>query len=202
MQIQLFHPRYLWFSTLFILFCNLNFAGAQKGITFIVTAPATGDLLQAGSSFEIKWVSFVDAQVITLSLANLVAGPSNLAFVVLDIATSIENTESYLWKIPQDIESSASYAIKLVYAGNPNNVIYSEKFTLVGSVPANNPSSAAAVSNIIVNCKQRPVRVSNPCTTFYEFKLELQFFGHELYYSGVFCSQFFIIWSELILTSL
>ncbi|KAE8447516.1 hypothetical protein EG329_010646 [Mollisiaceae sp. DMI_Dod_QoI] len=102
-----------------------------------------GDLtsITAGSSFTIKWgASTGTTDTVTLYLRQ--GDPSKLV-TVMTIASSINNTGSYLWSVPSTLVNGGNYTFEIVDDGNKDLANYSNQFSIVST---NTVSSAIAPS--------------------------------------------------------
>lgn len=114
---------------------------AQDLGTNTLISPNVGDVLVAGSSFEIKWVSLRGNSVTLV----LIAGPATNLEEVVIIAADIDNTGSYIWNIPADLPPQDDYALRISYDSNPNNYNYSDRFPIVNN-GAKSSSTATSAS--------------------------------------------------------
>ena len=93
----------------------------------IVTSPARGDFYAPGDVIEIKWLtSFSSAKKINILLYR----KSNLKRTIIE---STQNAGSYFWRIPDAIDNSVHYLIKVINNNNPEVFNYSGQFGILNN---------------------------------------------------------------------
>jgi len=90
-------------ALLFIISCNKENTSNEDSI-LTVLVPNGGELFEKGKSFEIKWSSETGEEV----KIELQSSGSNI-FTILNTTTGV----SYLWDIPDSIETGINYKIKI-----------------------------------------------------------------------------------------
>ncbi|KMQ49508.1 hypothetical protein CHISP_3583 [Chitinispirillum alkaliphilum] len=108
----------------------------KGGGTITVTAPNGGEIIEVGSSFNIRWSSNISAQQVRISLMR---GDTEIA----EIAGNAPNTGSYTWNVSQNLTAGSDYRIKIQQADNSAiSGISDNKFTIRRSVVVDtaNPS--------------------------------------------------------------
>lgn len=95
--------------------------GAFAQLVNPITRPTVGDILVAGTSFDITWTVTTPGELVSLILRQ---GPANNIGVVGPIANEIQNNGSYLWNIPTNLPSGNDYAVQIIIgpASNVSNV--------------------------------------------------------------------------------
>ncbi|KAK6542506.1 hypothetical protein TWF694_006458 [Orbilia ellipsospora] len=135
MQLQVSH-----FVTL-ILSTGFTVAAPPTLNSNAITAPISGDLISAGKPFTIKWTN-VEGSAVTL---NLIDGPSNQLKPISQIVANAPNNGAYTWNVPDDLPTSATYAIRISYSNKPDEWNYSDRFTFENQ----NVVASAAVSSAV-----------------------------------------------------
>ncbi|PMD26824.1 hypothetical protein NA56DRAFT_297939 [Hyaloscypha hepaticicola] len=109
-------------------------AAAQNPFTFTTLTSIT-----AGTPFNITWApSTGTVQTVTLVLRQ--GDPTHLN-TIETIASSIQNTGSYLWTPPTTLVAGTGYAFEIINDLNTAIVNYSKQFSIIST---NTVSSAAA----------------------------------------------------------
>ena len=91
----------------------------------IVTSPERGDFYAPGDLIEIKWLTSFSS---VRKLKILLYRKSSLQRTIIE---NIQNTGSYFWRIPDVIDNSVHYIIKVVNSNNPEVFNYSGQFGIL-----------------------------------------------------------------------
>lgn len=138
-----------------------------------ITAPTAGTVIDAGSTFDIKWMNLEGEQV-TLVIMD---GAANGLKPVRTIVTNLPNTGTYSWKVPEDLPTSSTYTIRISYDGNSANWNYSDRFIFTSdfvatsssasttSAPTTSTSSAASTSSGSSSSETETTRASTTIRT-------------------------------------
>ncbi|KAF3921212.1 hypothetical protein ABW21_db0204118 [Orbilia brochopaga] len=90
------------------------------------TAPLGGDLVSAGSNFQVRWIN-IDGGIINLVLVR--GKPSNLQTVGA-IAAGITNTGEFNWAVPSNTAPGNDYSIEIQSGAERN---YTPLFTVIAA---------------------------------------------------------------------
>jgi hypothetical protein len=93
----------------------------------IVTSPARGDFYAPGDKMEIKWLTSFS----TISKVNIHLYRKSL--LQRTIIEDTQNAGSYFWRIPDVIDNSVHYIIKVVDSNNPEVFSYSGSFGILNN---------------------------------------------------------------------
>ena len=120
----------------------------QEGASITVTAPTLASLHEARSALEIDWSSSGAIGGTVKVEYSRGGGPTNT------IASSAPNTGVYSWNIPDGIESSSSYYVKVTSVSNPSVSDSSDTFEIApnsgayaGAITVTQPSAAASYAH-------------------------------------------------------
>ena len=93
----------------------------------IVTSPARGDFYAPGDLIEINWLtSFSTVSKVKILLYRKSA-------LQRTIISDTQNSGSYFWRIPDVIDNSVHYIIKIVYSNKPEVFNYSGQFGILNN---------------------------------------------------------------------
>jgi hypothetical protein len=91
----------------------------------VVSSPVRGDIYEPGESVQINWVTaFSSFSNIDIYLYR----KSNLQRTIIE---NTQNNGSYFWRIPDVIDNSVQYIIKVVNSDNQEVFNYSGRFGIV-----------------------------------------------------------------------
>ena len=93
----------------------------------IVTSPARGDFYAPGDLIDIKWLTSFS------SVSNLNIILYRKSLLQRTIIENTQNTGSYFWRIPDVIDNSVNYVIKVVNSNNPEMYNYSGQFGILNN---------------------------------------------------------------------
>jgi hypothetical protein len=97
----------------------------EPGEKIIVSSPVKGDVYEPGESVQINWVtSFSSISHINIYLYRK-------SVLQRTIAHNLVNQGSYTWHIPNLIDNSIHYTVKVVNSNNPEVFNYSGRFGIV-----------------------------------------------------------------------
>jgi len=105
-------------------FITTDFEYVEK---IIVTSPARGDFYAPGDKIEIKWLTSFS----TVSKVNIFLYRKSL--LQRTIIEDTQNAGSYFWRIPDVIDNSVHYIIKVVDSNNPEVFSYSGSFGVLNN---------------------------------------------------------------------
>lgn len=115
---------------------------ASADNAFTMTGPYN---VVAGTPFNITWASTTgSSDTVSLFLRQ---GDANALNTVATIASSIQNTGTYLWTPSPTLPSGSNYAFEIVDSKDPNINNYSNQFSLSSSVTASSSSTSATSSS-------------------------------------------------------
>ncbi|MCH7963030.1 MAG: GPI anchored serine-threonine rich family protein [Bacteroidetes bacterium] len=93
----------------------------------IVTSPVRGDIYAPGDLIEIKWLtSFSSVSKLNIFLYRK-------SVLQRTIIKATQNTGSYFWQIPDTIDNSVHYSIKVVSSNNPEEFNSSGSFGILNN---------------------------------------------------------------------
>ncbi|KAK6337818.1 hypothetical protein TWF696_001297 [Orbilia brochopaga] len=104
-----------------------SFAEPQYKINAF-TAPLGGDLVTAGTSFQVRWIN-IGGGIVNLVLVR--GDPSNL-LTVGAIAAGISNTGEFNWNVPSNLTPGNDYSIEIQSGAERN---YTPLFSVVNLAP-------------------------------------------------------------------
>ena len=90
----------------------------------LIKAPYEGVTWEMGTSHRIEWENF-KATKLSIILTR------KKKYNIVNIAEDVKNTGYYDWTIPQNINGSHHYQIKLISSENPNYFTYSSVFNIL-----------------------------------------------------------------------
>jgi hypothetical protein len=93
----------------------------------IVTSPARGVFYAPGDLIEIKWLTSFS----TVSKLNILLYRKSV--LQRTIIADTRNAGSYFWRIPDVIDNSVHYIIKVVNSNNPEVFNYSGQFGILNN---------------------------------------------------------------------
>ncbi len=93
----------------------------------IVTSPARGVFYAPGDFIEIKWLTSFS----TVSKLNILLYRKSV--LQRTIIADTRNAGSYFWRIPDVIDNSVHYIIKVVNSNNPEVFNYSGQFGILNN---------------------------------------------------------------------
>ena len=105
-------------------FITTDFDYVEK---ILVSSPARGDFYAPGDLIEIKWLTSFSS----VSRLNILLYRKSL--LKRTIIENTQNTGSYFWRIPDVIDNSVHYAIKVVNGNNPEVFNYSGQFGILNN---------------------------------------------------------------------
>jgi len=105
-------------------FITTNFEYVEK---IIVTSPARGDFYAPGDLIEIKWLTSFS------SISSLNIHLYRKSLLQRTIIEDTQNASSYFWRIPDVIDNSVHYIIKVVDSNNPEVFNSSGRFTILNN---------------------------------------------------------------------
>ncbi|RVD82728.1 uncharacterized protein DFL_007143 [Arthrobotrys flagrans] len=117
-------------------------ASAQDLKGNAITAPTAGTVIEAGSTFDIKWINPVGEQV-TLVIMD---GDANSLKPIRTIITNLPNSGTYTWSVPEDLPTSGTYTIRISYDSTPANYNYSDRFVFTSDFVSTTSASASTTS--------------------------------------------------------
>lgn len=88
-----------------------------------ILSPLDSDEFTIGEEVHIKWLPVNERVNIELYRKS--------EFKV-DIAADIIANGEYIWNVPENLEASVHYRIKIILRANPANYVFSEEFTIKG----------------------------------------------------------------------
>lgn len=103
-------------------------AAQQQGNALSVEHPGWGELLNAGSTFEITWKEAGSVKEVDLILLG---GDSQNFTKLYTIASGIEDTGHYRWNIPSDQSSNSAFSILIQDSNDHSTSNYSPYFTIL-----------------------------------------------------------------------
>jgi len=103
-------------------FITTNFEAVEK---IIVTSPVKGDIYAPGDLMEIKWLTSFSS---VTKLNILLYRKSILQRTIIE---ATQNVSNYFWRIPDVIDNSINYTIKLVNSNNPEEFNHSGRFGII-----------------------------------------------------------------------
>ncbi|KAK6339650.1 hypothetical protein TWF718_009045 [Orbilia javanica] len=92
------------------------------------TAPLAGDLVTAGSGFQVRWIN-LDGGIVNLVLVR--GTPNNLKTIGA-LAAGIPNTGVFNWNVPSSLEAGTDYAIEIQSGAEKS---FTPMFTVVSPGP-------------------------------------------------------------------
>jgi len=102
----------------------------------VVTSPANGSLVSAGSIYTLAWQGGLKSGNVTLLLMCSDCGAQYGAFTGYGVPnTAIVNTQSIIWTVTAGIPSSLKYTLMVVSASDVSNFDISDTFAVNGVVP-------------------------------------------------------------------
>ncbi|KAK6352414.1 hypothetical protein TWF730_009241 [Orbilia blumenaviensis] len=114
--------------TLLFALVNPSFVWASSNSNTF-TAPLAGDLVTAGSPFQVRWIN-LDGGIVNLVLVR--GTPNNLKTVGA-LAAGIPNTGVFNWNVPPNLEPGTDYAIEIQYGAEKT---FTPLFTIIDAVPS------------------------------------------------------------------
>jgi len=92
----------------------------DESYEIIVTSPKHGSIWKPGDVLKINWIcNFIEKIDIELYRKS---------YFQFAIAQNLENTATYEWKIPDDINLSNHYLVKIINHNNPDTHQFSGRF--------------------------------------------------------------------------
>lgn len=129
------------FSTTVLFAAFATLSSAQNPFTFTTLTSVT-----AGTPFNITWApSTGTTDTVTILLRQ--GDPKSLT-TVATVASSIQNTGSYIWTPPTTLPAGSDYAFEIVDDGNTDITNYSSQFSISSTGSASSaPSVSPAISS-------------------------------------------------------
>ncbi|ROW11482.1 hypothetical protein VMCG_01570 [Cytospora schulzeri] len=111
-----------------------------------ITKPTSGEVLAAGSTFQVVWD--YDSQYAGTVSITLLEGKTATTLELGDtVASGIDNSAgSYTWTVGSDLGDAATYGLKISLDSDPSTFQYSFPFKIEASDEGSSSSSAAAAS--------------------------------------------------------
>ena len=91
--------------------------------TFIITSPKDASFWKPGEMMEIKWITSGSVEKVDIQLYRKSAFKKELG-------NNLRNNGSFRWNIPNDIDHSLHYHIKIINYNNPNEYELSDRFAI------------------------------------------------------------------------
>jgi hypothetical protein len=91
---------------------------------FIITSPEKSSFWKPGNKMEIKWITSGSVDKVDLQLYRKTALKKDLKY-------NLNNSGSFIWDIPVNIDHSVHYHIKIINHSNPDEYELSDRFAIV-----------------------------------------------------------------------
>jgi len=88
---------------------------------FIITSPEKSSFWKPGKVMEIKWITSGTVEKVDIQLYRK-------SSFIKDLTNNLKNNSAFIWKIPNDIDHSLHYIIKIINHNNPDEYELSDRF--------------------------------------------------------------------------
>jgi len=90
---------------------------------FIITSPEKSSFWKPGKVMKIKWITSGSVEKVDIQLYR------KSAFKI-ELKNNLKNNGSFLWNIPNNIDHSLHYMIKIINHSNPDEYELSDRFAI------------------------------------------------------------------------
>ena len=90
---------------------------------FIITSPKRASFWKPGDRLEIKWITSGSVEKVNIQLYRKTT-------LIKDLKDNLNNDGSFIWYIPNDINHSLHYHIKIINHNNPDEYELSDRFAI------------------------------------------------------------------------
>ncbi|NNG27147.1 MAG: hypothetical protein HKM87_06445 [Ignavibacteriaceae bacterium] len=91
---------------------------------FVITSPERASFWRPGESLEIKWITSGSVEKVDIQLYRK-------TILIMDVKDKLSNSGSFTWEIPNDINHSLHYHIKILNHNNPEEYELSDRFAII-----------------------------------------------------------------------
>ena len=105
-------------------FITTNFEPIEK---IVVSSPVKGEIYEPGESIQIKWFSSFS------TISNIDIYLYRKSALKKTITHNLVNQRSYTWRIPDAIDNSVHYSLKVINSNNPEEFSFSGRFGILNN---------------------------------------------------------------------
>ncbi|RDW74001.1 hypothetical protein BP5796_07443 [Coleophoma crateriformis] len=117
-----------------------SFASAQTAGFDAISKPTSGQILTAGSPFQIVWAPTAEGTITITLLQGATASTLQLGQTVV---ANIDNSAgAYVWDVPTSVAGYATYGFQITLDSDPKTLQYSFPFQITGGSSSSSSSSA------------------------------------------------------------
>lgn len=91
---------------------------------FTITSPKYSSFWKPGNTMEIKWITSGSIEKVDIQLFRKTT-------LLRDLKINLMNNGSFIWNIPNDIDHSVHYHIKIINHNNPDEYELSDRFAIL-----------------------------------------------------------------------
>ncbi|KAF7559160.1 hypothetical protein G7046_g4996 [Stylonectria norvegica] len=128
-----------------------------------IYTPTSGEVVQAGASFQITWKAPAKYQGETIAISLIGGATQNTQVPLLNIASGVDNgANTYTWSVPSTLGAENFYGLVFKLESNPDVFQYSNPFKIDGGVPK---TSSSATTTLTASTGVKTISLSSSTVT-------------------------------------